>query len=92
MRVALRFLSVLALLSLTSCLTPEQAQGLQAFGAALQSAGAATDGISPPRAGTMGCMKTGEQVSGFNKMCFYNCMGSARAATIGSAELCPLTL
>lgn len=38
------------------------------------------------------CFKTGEQVSGMNKICFYDCLGSAKAITIGSVELCPLSI
>jgi hypothetical protein len=38
------------------------------------------------------CMKTGEQASGMNKICYYNCLGSAAAITISSVELCPLTI
>jgi hypothetical protein len=42
-------------------------------------------------AGVM-CFKKGERVSGMNKICFYDCMGSAAAITIGAVELCPLTI
>lgn len=28
------------------------------------------------------CFKTGEQTSGMNKICYYNCLGSAAAITI----------
>lgn len=35
---------------------------------------------------------TGERVSGFNKICFYNRDGSAVAITISETELCPQTL
>lgn len=38
------------------------------------------------------CFKSGENVSGMNKICFYNCLGSTVAITIGSIELCPLTI
>ena len=38
------------------------------------------------------CFKTGEQISGMNKICYYNCMGSTAAITISSVELCPLTI
>jgi len=38
------------------------------------------------------CFKTGEQVSGLNKICFYNCVGSGTAITIKSYQLCPLTI
>ncbi len=36
------------------------------------------------------CPKTGEQTSGMNKICFYNCVGSMAAITVGATELCPL--
>jgi hypothetical protein len=35
---------------------------------------------------------TGERVSGFNKICFYDRDGSAVAITISETELCPQTL
>tara|TARA_Y100000389_G_C17149611_1_gene358957 strand:+ start:59 stop:268 length:210 start_codon:yes stop_codon:yes gene_type:complete len=38
------------------------------------------------------CFKTGEQISGMNKICYYNCMGSTAAITISSVALCPLTI
>ncbi len=38
------------------------------------------------------CFKTGERISGLNKICFYDCLGSAAAITIKSFELCPLTI
>ena len=38
------------------------------------------------------CFSKGEQQSGMNKICFYDCMGSAAAITIGAAQLCPLTI
>lgn len=38
------------------------------------------------------CMKSGEQTSGMNKICYYNCLGSQVAITIGAVELCPLTI
>lgn len=38
------------------------------------------------------CFKSGEQVSGMNKICFYDCLGSQAAITISSAQLCPLTI
>lgn len=34
----------------------------------------------------------GETVSGMNKICFYDNMGSEVAITIGAAQLCPLTI
>ncbi|CAI2932461.1 conserved protein of unknown function [Aminobacter niigataensis] len=38
------------------------------------------------------CFKTGEQVSGMNKICYYDCLGSAVAITIGAVQLCPLSI
>jgi len=38
------------------------------------------------------CFKSGEQVSGMNKICYYNCLGSQAAITIGAVELCPLSI
>ncbi len=38
------------------------------------------------------CFKTGEERSGMNKICYYNCLGSRAAITISSVSLCPLTI
>ena len=38
------------------------------------------------------CFQTGEQISGMNKICFYDCLGSAAAITISSVALCPLSI
>jgi hypothetical protein len=38
------------------------------------------------------CFKTGEEISGMNKICYYDCLGSAAAITISSVSLCPLTI
>ena len=38
------------------------------------------------------CFYTGEQTSGMNKICYYNCFGSAAAITISSVALCPLSI
>ncbi len=38
------------------------------------------------------CFKTGEKVSGMNKICYYDCLGSEAAITISSAQLCPLSI
>lgn len=56
--------------------------------------------ISPATAATkqrfsqigMTCFKSGENTSGMNKICFYNCLGSTVAINISSVELCPLTI
>jgi hypothetical protein len=38
------------------------------------------------------CFATGEQTSGMNKICFYDCLGSQAAITISSVALCPLSI
>ncbi len=38
------------------------------------------------------CFKSGERTSGFNKIGYYNCMGSTAAITIGAVQLCPLNI
>lgn len=38
------------------------------------------------------CFLKGEQISGMNKICYYDCLGSAAAITISAVELCPLTI
>lgn len=38
------------------------------------------------------CFLSGEQVSGMNKICYYNCVGGTRAITISAVSLCPLSL
>lgn len=39
---------------------------------------------------TMGFLK-GEKISGMNKICYYDVLGSIYTLNIGSIELCPLT-
>ena len=38
------------------------------------------------------CFKVREWTSGFNKNCVYSCLGSETVQTIGSTQLCPLTI
>ena len=38
------------------------------------------------------CFKTGESSSGMTKICYYDCLGSPAAITIGSTQLCPLSI
>lgn len=38
------------------------------------------------------CFSTGERISGMNKICYYDCLGSAAAITIKSYALCPLSI
>jgi len=40
----------------------------------------------------MMCFSTGEQTSGMTKICYYDCLGSPAAITIGAVQLCPLTI
>lgn len=50
--------------------------------------------VSPPipEASAVTCFKTGERISGMNKICYYDCLGSAAAITIQATQLCPLTI
>ena len=34
----------------------------------------------------------GEETSGMYKICYYDCLGSEVAITIGAVELCPLSI
>ncbi len=45
-----------------------------------------------PRGGQTVCFGRGEQMSGMNKICYYDCLGSAHAVTQSSVSLCPLTV
>jgi len=38
------------------------------------------------------CFKTGERSSGMNKICYYDCLGSEAAITVGVTDLCPLSI
>jgi hypothetical protein len=38
------------------------------------------------------CFKTGEQISGLNKLCFYDCAGSGASITVKAYQLCPLSI
>jgi hypothetical protein len=37
------------------------------------------------------CFGAGERVSGFNKICFYNCVTGQITLNLGATDLCPLT-
>jgi hypothetical protein len=47
---------------------------------------------APTTRAAVTCFKTGEKTSGFNKICYYDCLGSEAAITIGATQLCPLTI
>ena len=38
------------------------------------------------------CFLTGEYISGLNRICLYDCLGSQAAITVSSAQLCPLSI
>lgn len=38
------------------------------------------------------CFKSGEQTSGMNKICYYDCLGSQVAINVSSVSLCPLSI
>lgn len=38
------------------------------------------------------CMAAGERASGFNKLCYYNCLGSAHVVTQSAVSLCALSV
>ena len=38
------------------------------------------------------CFLSGEQTSGMNKICYYNCISGTKAITISSLALCPLNI
>jgi hypothetical protein len=38
------------------------------------------------------CNKTGQRISGRNKICFYNCAGSEAATTVKSYKTCPISI
>ena len=82
----------LALTALAGCnLTPEQVAALSAAGAAMRDS-PSTPGVSAaPRSG-LSCFATGDRVSGLNRICAYDCGGSAAAITVGAGQACPVTI
>lgn len=38
------------------------------------------------------CFSKGERVSGMNKLCFYDCLGSAHVVTQSAVSMCSLTM
>lgn len=38
------------------------------------------------------CFAAGEQTSGMNKICYYNCLGSQVAINVPATALCPVTI
>lgn len=61
--------------------------------AALSSApSASTYTTKPELHAAVSCFKSGEQISGMNKICYYDCLGSQVAINISSVSICPLTI
>jgi hypothetical protein len=40
----------------------------------------------------MVCFYDSETTSGMNKICYYNCLGSLAAITIGFVDICPMSI
>ena len=38
------------------------------------------------------CFGKGEQTSGMNKICYYDCLGSTVAINIPAYQICPITI
>lgn len=48
--------------------------------------------VDPKQQVAVLCFFKGDEVSGMNKICYYDCLGSLTAITIKSFQLCPLTI
>ncbi len=57
-----------------------------------ESAGQQTNGTDGLLRVAVICFLKGEQISGMNKICYYDCLGSIAAITIGAVQLCPLSI
>lgn len=82
---------IVALLLLTSVARAESY--------ALQLTTAEPVGQSLPESLTQGqpqiamvCFFDSETTSGMNKICYYNCLGSLAAITLGFTEICPMSI
>jgi hypothetical protein len=78
-------------LTLMSCSRAAWQRGL----AGAAAGAAAAQPVPPPEpasAPTVTCYGKGEATSGSNKICYYDCLGSAAAITIPAVSLCPLTI
>jgi len=40
----------------------------------------------------LACFLQGQQTSGMNKICYYQCVSGTKAITVDAVELCPLSL
>lgn len=83
----------------------QRAAAMQRFGAALSAASAGQTYAPPPpqpapsaptpyysSPATVTCFYRSEVTSGFNKICSYDCLGSAYAVTQAATSLCPMTI
>lgn len=87
---------------LASSVNAQSANRNQSIGRALQNLGASTSqafSTAPINNSSNGassaktaCFKTSEYTSGMNKVCNYDCLGSAAAITVGAVELCPISI
>jgi hypothetical protein len=48
--------------------------------------------MSPRQQLAVVCFYKGEQSSGMNKICYYDCLGSMAAITIQAVQLCALNI
>ena len=81
---------LLALASLTGCMSPETSNALIQTGSALMTG--TQPAYSSFSSSGLACFYKGERQSGFTKICFYDCLGSPYAMTIRSVEICPITV
>jgi hypothetical protein len=47
---------------------------------------------APAQSTGLMCFSKGETQSGMNKICYYDCAGSAAAMTVSAVTLCPLSI
>lgn len=47
---------------------------------------------SVPRSGGGACIKQGERTDGMTRQCIYDCAGTRKVETVGSAQLCPISI
>jgi hypothetical protein len=61
------------------------------FVCAMGNRGVRSRSLSVPQVAVV-CFLQGEVISGFNKICYYDCLDSQAAITIASVQLCPLNI
>ena len=81
------FLIISTLIMLNGC----TAADMEAFSRGFNQAYYGTSTSSSYNSGSVGFF-SGERISGFNKICFYNKLGSVYTINIPSTSLCPLTI